>query len=417
MTRRVLIVAPFAPATDARHGGGRALHGLSCALSAHLDLSIVHVDDGNQPDPFLVQNCRAVHAVTPGRPSPGRRRLIDAAQLMRGRPLWTSRCDMPKLSQCVVAVMRRHHPEIVHIENPVVGDMLRWVGVGTSRVVSVHEPASLRRENIQWRSHGGEILRRVDAAVAVRHERSVLRLTDAAVVFTERDGEAVRAQGARRVDTIPLGFHVGDALHDASGTGDPVLLFVGNFEHPPNVEAAVRLVRGVLPQVHRTHPDAVAQIVGASPTPAVLALRGRHVHVAGDVDDVAPYLSRASVVVVPVGTGGGTRVKVLEALAAGRPIVATSRATEGIDVHHGVHVVVADRDGDIAAAVSRLLDDEQERRALGTRAHQWARRELSWRSMAERYEELYDELRRPRSMVSSSLPRSGRRSTRRGPRT
>ncbi|MDP8907583.1 MAG: glycosyltransferase [Chloroflexota bacterium] len=88
----------------------------------------------------------------------------------------------------------------------------------------------------------------------------------------------------------------------------------------------------------------------------------------------------------------------LEAVAAAKAVVATPRALEGIDVRHGEHVVVAERDDDIAEAVSRLLNDEQEHRALGSRAHEWARRGLSWSSMAERYAQRYEELRRPQGM-------------------
>jgi glycosyltransferase involved in cell wall biosynthesis len=116
--------------------------------------------------------------------------------------------------------------------------------------------------------------------------------------------------------------------------------------------------------------------------------------VTGWVEDVTPYLARAAVVVAPIRTGGGQRVKVIEALSAGKALVASRRAIEGFDLGDGREVVLAETDEEFANAILRLLADEDERVALGTRARAWAEANLSWARTIDGYEELYFELTR-----------------------
>jgi len=116
--------------------------------------------------------------------------------------------------------------------------------------------------------------------------------------------------------------------------------------------------------------------------------------VCGFVPSVTPYLQRAAVVVAPIEIGGGMRVKVLEALAAGKAVVASSRAAAGLTAQPERDLLVADGDAATAAAIARLLDDERLRARIGANARAWALRELAWSTMADRYDELYERLAR-----------------------
>src|SRR5207302_6064687 len=129
----------------------------------------------------------------------------------------------------------------------------------------------------------------------------------------------------------------------------------------------------VLPAVRRRVPGARLTIVGKGPSPELLALASAddHVHVAGHVPDVAPYFRTADVLAVPLEAGGGTRLKILEAFAAGLPVVGTPVGCEGITADDGVHLVVAER-RDCAEAVAELMLDPSRRRALASRATQLA---------------------------------------------
>jgi glycosyltransferase involved in cell wall biosynthesis len=142
------------------------------------------------------------------------------------------------------------------------------------------------------------------------------------------------------------------------------LLFLGSLDYAPNVEALERLLNGILPRLHATCRDVHLQVVGARPTPAVRSIveaanQGESVPVEllGEVEDVRPYLAQASLSVVPLGAGGGSRLKIVEALAAGCPVVSTSVGAEGLDLVDGEHICLADGDATFAAALTRLLAD------------------------------------------------------------
>jgi glycosyltransferase involved in cell wall biosynthesis len=139
-------------------------------------------------------------------------------------------------------------------------------------------------------------------------------------------------------------------------------------------------------------PGATLEIVGGDPPAEVRALAGEGVTVTGRVPDTGPYLDRAAVVVAPLRLGGGMRVKVLEALAAGKALVATPRAVAGIDLTPGDQALVGETDAELAAAIATLLVDPERRRRLGESAHGWAGEHLGWPRTLDEYDRLYASL-------------------------
>jgi glycosyltransferase involved in cell wall biosynthesis len=237
----------------------------------------------------------------------------------------------------------------------------------------------------------GERLReRLDRRAWARFERDAFGAADVAVVFSERDGRLVRAVTSRpRVEVIPLGIRLGAPL-DPEGT-DRAVVFVGSYVHPPNVDAARFLVTEILPHVRRAVPDVTAYVVGDAPPPAIRELAGDGVVVTGRVASVEPYLDRAAVVVAPVRLGGGMRVKVLDALGAGKAVVATPLGVSGLGLDDGVHALVREGAAPLGQAIAALLRDPERRRALGTSARAWAAGR-SWEATADAYERVYASL-------------------------
>jgi glycosyltransferase involved in cell wall biosynthesis len=226
----------------------------------------------------------------------------------------------------------------------------------------------------------------------------LLRQVDAVVVFTERDAAAVRELDAdARLAIVPLAANVPEQPLDPVGESPSRLLFVGSFVHEPNVDAAVRLVRDVFPRLRDAFPDLVLDLVGHAIPGEVRALAGPRICIHGDVPDVTPYLERASVVVAPIRLGGGARVKVLEALAAGKAVVVTERAVEGIAATPGEHFLLAETDEELAAAAAELLRNPARRAELGEAAYSWARESVSWDRSATSLERLYSSLIAERS--------------------
>jgi glycosyltransferase involved in cell wall biosynthesis len=259
------------------------------------------------------------------------------------------------------------------------------------------DPATNAAIELGVLASGNRILRRLDVRAWRRFERTVLHRVTAVVVFTERDRRLVAASaGGTPIVAIPFGtdFVEREFARDA---GDREVLFVGNFVHPPNIDAAMRLVRDIFPKVRERRPDVALRIVGDRPPPQLVAAADGGAFVAGRVPDLTPDLERAAVFAAPLRFGSGMRVKVLEALAAGKAVVASPLAVEGLDVQDGRHLLLASSDQEFADRIARVLDDGELRARLGEGAWAWAQRHLGWDGCVARYEELY------RSLVATDL--------------
>jgi polysaccharide biosynthesis protein PslH len=169
------------------------------------------------------------------------------------------------------------------------------------------------------------------------------------------------------------------------GLGQPVVVFTGNMSYFPNVEAVEWFCREVWPTVRRRQPQARFRIVGKEPSSAVRALASDSIEVTGRVDSVAKHLHDADVVVVPILSGSGTRHKVLQAMATGRPVVATTFAPEGLGTTDGHDIVLADDPQRFAAEVIRFLEDRPRAEAFGRAAAETVAGR-TWEAVAERLE-------------------------------
>jgi glycosyltransferase involved in cell wall biosynthesis len=176
------------------------------------------------------------------------------------------------------------------------------------------------------------------------------------------------------------------------GASPPQLLFVGNFIHAPNVDAATRLIGQIFPAVRKHYPEAKLLIVGDHPTVQLQQMAGDNVVITGCVPDVTTYLDDAAVVVVPLRLGGGIRVKVLEAMASGKAVLASPLAVEGLDLSPGEHVMVAETDEQFSAGIIELLSNPPSRSALASRARTWAEENLGWQNAVTAYDKLYQSL-------------------------
>jgi glycosyltransferase involved in cell wall biosynthesis len=159
----------------------------------------------------------------------------------------------------------------------------------------------------------------------------------------------------------------------------PHVVFVGTLNYLANRQAAWRLVRRIMPLVRKERPDACLWIVGQNPEPALLAENdARGTVVTGRVDDVRPYLTQASVTCMPLSAGAGTKLKILEALSAGVPIVCTPFAIKGLDVKDGEQLVVRESDEDLAAAIVTLIGQPEMATQLARHGRELVERQYTW---------------------------------------
>lgn len=198
---------------------------------------------------------------------------------------------------------------------------------------------------------------RAQAVLTRREERAHLQKFDIVCATSSRDRELLmRAAPRARVEVIPNGIDLDKyAAPIVDGHERGRILFTGLMSYYPNQHAVLRFVRHVWPLVQTRVPGARFVVAGADPPSSIRALASDQIEVTGRVPDVRPFYSRASAFAVPLSIGGGTRVKVLEAMAMGVPVVSTSLGCEGLDVVDGRSVLLADSDRAMADALVRVL--------------------------------------------------------------
>ncbi|PYM92517.1 MAG: hypothetical protein DME04_15040 [Candidatus Rokuibacteriota bacterium] len=218
-------------------------------------------------------------------------------------------------------------------------------------------------------------------------ERSLARRRWEVVVCSDTDRQALGAHP--RVSVVPNGVDLPAVAERAVDPASPTFVFVGAMFYAPNVDAVRFFAREILPRIRRQSPRARFVVVGRDPHPEVAALHdGDAITVTGTVDDVAPYLRVASVAVVPIRFGSGTRIKILEAFAHRVPVVSTTFGAEGLDVAHGRELLLADDPEAFAAACTGLAGDRRLQEALTERGHDLVRHRYQWHDVERQVQAL-----------------------------
>jgi glycosyltransferase involved in cell wall biosynthesis len=233
----------------------------------------------------------------------------------------------------------------------------------------------------------------------LRHEElECWRRFDGVALTSVRD-EQILHEEMRGVRTrvVPNGVDV-DGFRPTGAPAKPdEILFFGALSYYPNTDGLNHFIDETLPRIVAQRPNVKLRVVGPSPAASTLARASAHVEVVGFVDDLRPEIERASAVVVPLRIGGGTRLKIVEAMAMARPIVSTSLGAEGIDVKHEEHLLLADTPELFSKEVLRLLDDSALQARLGAAARGLAETRYSWRAAVGNLQEFYEELGARRS--------------------
>ena len=258
-------------------------------------------------------------------------------------------------------------------------------------------PAVIFTHNVEseiWRRHAdtqpGAIARLLYAAQyrrMLRFEARTLARFDGVLAVSDADRQTFDAlyPGAirRPVHVVPTGV---DTDYFAPAPCDPAsreLVFTGSMDWLPNEDAMQYFCRDILPLIRAEEPGVSLSIVGRAPTPAVKRLADEHgVRVTGRVDDVRPYMTEAAVYVVPLRVGGGTRLKIFEAMAMAKAVVSTTIGAEGLPVTDGEHLMLADEPQTFARAVLRLLRDTDRRMRMESAARALVVEHYDWSAVA-----------------------------------
>jgi sugar transferase (PEP-CTERM/EpsH1 system associated) len=266
-------------------------------------------------------------------------------------------------------------------------------------------PAVMFTHNVEseiWRRHAenksgviGTFLYRAQYNRMLRYESRTLARFEGvlAVSDADRDTFARLYPGVitRPVHVVPTGvdteYFAPDRIRNPESR-IPSLIFTGSMDWLPNEDAMVFFCRDVLPLIRAEEPDVHLTIVGRTPTPVVKKLaEDSAVTVTGRVDDVRPYMRDAAVYIVPLRIGGGTRLKIFEAMSMGKAVVSTTVGAEGLPVTSGEHVMLADEPRTFARAVVRLIRDVERRHQLEAAARALVLERYDWSAVAGELED------------------------------
>jgi sugar transferase (PEP-CTERM/EpsH1 system associated) len=231
---------------------------------------------------------------------------------------------------------------------------------------------------------------------------------DTVVAVSKEDCEQMQKDyGATAVFEVPTGVDTAFFKPMRNVPKDPHnIVFTGSMDWLPNEDAITYFTQEVMPLIKETIPDATLTVVGRNPYPSLvdLARRDRSLIVTGRVDDVRPYMERAAAYVVPLRIGGGTRLKIYEAMAMEKAIVSTRIGAEGLPVKDGVEILLADTADATASAVIKVLRDPAFAKALGARAAATVREKFGWQGVAARFTKICeDTLARTRTQNGAGI--------------
>src|ERR1700677_765152 len=365
---RTLMITKFLPLPDNNGGYQRSL-AIARRLAAAGELVLCGYDDGGADRVGLRDLGIDVRAV-PWRVTPaGVARGVATAQSVSAGRFWSAamvKAVRSAADEAPIDLLQVEYQQMV----PLVLDV-----PAKKSILDLHNVESALVDSYARARRGvPAALLRAEAAALRRMERRTIGAFDHVVVVSERE-KARLAGGARSVLVCPNGREPSAILPDAP---DATVAFVATMGWAPNVDAAVWLTREIWPLVRERVPQAHLLLVGKDPAPPVRALAGADVEVTGTVADVTPYLARSRGVVAPLRAGGGTRLKIMEALDVGRPVVATSVGCEGMEDLVGRGVVVADTASALAEAIADLLRDPARAAALGRAGHDAVVADHTW---------------------------------------
>lgn len=318
--------------------------------------------------------------------------LVNA--FLKQQPITVARYDLP--------AYRRKFRELIASEN---FDLVHYEMFHTAQFRTETDlPSVLSQQNVDsaiWRRLCGETANPfykfaywTQQLAFQRYERMLSPKFDAVTCTSDIDASVFQRHCKEdTIEIIPNGVDVTHYQPDFTSEAPAHLIYIGSMDWYPNEDAVAFFADEVLPSIQDKVPDVQFSIVGGNPSARVQKLAERTgVVVTGRVPEIKPYFAEATVFVVPLRIGSGTRLKILEALAMGKAIVSTSVGAEGLDLKDGEEIFIADEPAIFADAVTRLLTDASLRRRIGENGRFRVEQDYDWRSIGEKLHTLYESL-------------------------
>jgi glycosyltransferase involved in cell wall biosynthesis len=322
-------------------------------------------------------------------------------------PYFIAKCRTPEFTRALAKLADGNKFDLLFC------DFLQSAAAGLElairpRVVFEHNVEYLLRKR-QWQAEEMPLKKIIFAREwkkTQKIEERICNSFDRVIAVSDDDRqEFEKSFGVHNVSIIPTGVDCDYFKPLAMSPQPGRLVFVGSMDWYPNEDGMKWFLKEVYPRIRRAVPTSSLTIVGRNPSPALSAIAGAETRVAltGRVEDVRPYISEAEVVVVPLRVGGGTRIKIPEAMAMAKPLVSTTIGAEGLVLNSGRDILLADNPDTFAAAVVTLLNDAAKREAVGREARDRSVRDYGWDGVVSRVEEILTEVVRGRGNPKPSI--------------
>jgi sugar transferase (PEP-CTERM/EpsH1 system associated) len=402
MSRKVLFLTPDLPYPPHQGAAIRTLNlikNLAPRYEIHL-LSFVQDGDFSRRPEALARYCASIVTV----PSPHRSTAHRAMSvLFSPRPDMALRLPSPEFSAALRNCLSRERFDFVQteaIEMAQFGLAVKSMNLASRPLVvfdDINAEYLLQKRAFETDSRQpsrwlAALYSFIQWRKLQHYEAHACRQVDRIIVVSEADAKALqRLVPTQRCAVIPNGVDTDFFMPWEGVDSDSTLVFTGKMDFRPNVDAVLWLAHEVLPVIQREMPQVSLRVVGRNPHPRLFGLqKSPNIVLTGYVDDVRPHIGEAAVYVVPLRVGGGTRLKVLEAMSMAKAIVSTSLGCEGIPIRPDRELVIADDPLSFAGAVVRLMKDRERRMQLGISARQMVVAYHDWRHIAPLLEQVYE---------------------------
>jgi len=316
--------------------------------------------------------------------------LLDyGVRVFSSQPYNITKYCRPEVRRQLLSLLKQETYDVILCDFMVAAGVVPWDS-STPKVLFTHNvEATIWRRHYQvaanplWKAISWLEWKRMEAA-----ERRYLRLADRVLTVSETDRDAFEPfVEAEKLTVIPTGVDV-DYFQPMPVEEDKnSLVFTGSMDWLPNEDGIFYFVEAILPLIKKQCPGVSLQVVGRSPSRKLQALaqQEKSVLLTGWVEDIRPFVAQGSICIVPLRIGGGTRLKIFEAMAMSKAVVSTSIGAEGLPVQNGENIFLADTPADFARSVVSLLRDPNQRRRLGASARILVQEKYSWAKVAENF--------------------------------
>jgi polysaccharide biosynthesis protein PslH len=391
------------PASPPRFGAQARMHGLMTELARRHDLTAAMlVDDELDAEECrraMQTYCREVVLVRNPCGQKGlTKRLLQLRSLASTRSFERLRVTVPALQRALDQILRGRQFDVVNLEFSYLGHCdLRQAPLGEKLPALVVDSHNIDYDLArQYARNGRSLVRRLYASAnwrkLRREELGTYRDADGVYLCSAADQRRLLKEVPEaRTAVIPNAANV---EYYQPRPADPppdgrTVVFFGLLDYVPNIDGVIHFVQDIWPRIAEAHPEARCKIIGGRPPPSLLALAGPRVELTGFVSDLRPHLAAAAAVVVPLRLGGGTRLKIVEAMAMGKAIVSTTLGAEGIEAVPGRDVLIENEPTAFAEAVNRLLASPSLAARIGQSARQLAVERYAWSGAARALEGFY----------------------------